>query len=114
MSAGGSANPVVLVMFLAISACVSAPESGWAQEERMSAVHAEVFVYGNEQALVDAMMKRSDRRADQEYRNELDHVFSALLTRAYPKPETDPLSIAKTPSGNLTERNGRSPWLMLA
>ena len=53
----------------------------------MSAPGTEVFVYGNEQALVDAMATRSEPRANQEYPNDLDHVFAVLLSRAYPPPE---------------------------
>jgi carboxyl-terminal processing protease len=55
-------------------------------------VDAEVFVYGREQTIIDAITKTSDRQADREYRNDLDHVFSVLLNRAYPGPQAHELA----------------------
>ena len=74
-------------MFLAISAWLSLPVSIWGQEKCISIGNTEVFVYGKEQAIVDAITKDSHRQDNQKYPNELDHVFSVLLNRAYPKPE---------------------------
>jgi len=78
-------------MVLVLSAFLSIPQSR-AQKATKTITDAEVFVYGNEQAIVDAITKTSDRRADQTYRNDLDHVFLVLLNRAYPKPEAHNLT----------------------
>src|SRR5208282_4972751 len=86
MSANGNARPVITVMVLVLSACLSISQIR-AQNASISIADAEVFVYGNEQAIVDAMTKASDRQASQHYCNDLDHVFLVLLDRAYPKPE---------------------------
>ena len=68
MSAGGNAEFVATIMFLAISAWLSATLCGWAQEKLTLAPDTEVFVYGKEQALVDSMTVGSDRQPKQEYR----------------------------------------------
>src|SRR3990172_11055439 len=91
VSAVGEVEPIALVMFFAISACLSAPENAWAQEARKTAADVEVLVYGEEQALVEAITEKRDRQVDREHRNELDHVLSVLLARAYPTPKAQDL-----------------------
>jgi len=89
---GRTAKSVVVAMLLGISIWLSSSEIAWAQEKRICAVGTEVFVYGKEQSLVDAMTHGSDRQANQEYPNELDQVFAVLLARAYPTPEEHSLA----------------------
>ena len=82
----GRIEPLATAALIAISVWLSATASGWAQQPK-SVSDTEVVVYGREQALVDAITKRAEPQAHQEYPNELDHVLSVLLTRAYPKPD---------------------------
>jgi len=63
-----------------------------AQEAKTSFDDREVFVYGREQAIVDAITKANNRQSARKFDNDLDRVFSALLDRAYPKPTADELA----------------------
>ena len=76
-------------MFLGINAWISALE---AQQQCTPASNAEVVVYGTENAIVDAMTKKSHAQDNRKYPNELDHVFSVLLCRAFPTPKADNLA----------------------
>jgi C-terminal peptidase prc len=89
--AAESVRLLAVVTFLAISSWLSAAETSWAQQEG-APVHTEVIVYGEESAIVDAMTKESHAQDTHKYPNELDHVFSVLLNRAYPKPEPQDLA----------------------
>ncbi len=87
-----NAKSVVAIVWLAISVWLSSPEIAWTQQQRTPAVDTEVVVYGEENAIVDAITKKSHAQDNQTYANELDHVFSVLLSRAHPKPEANNLA----------------------
>lgn len=76
---------------LVTSACLSAQEVARAQEAGKAAAEMEVVEYGGEQALVEAIEKRSDRQVAQQFPNELDRVLVVLLVRAYPQPKAPDL-----------------------
>ena len=92
MNASGSPRPVVMAMFLAASAWLMAPQGTGAHEQRLSAADTEVLVYGREQAIVDEMTKKTHAPDNRKYPNELDHVLSSLLARAYPRPQANKLA----------------------
>ncbi|MGD9128672.1 MAG: PDZ domain-containing protein, partial [Planctomycetia bacterium] len=52
----------------------------------------EVLVYGDEQAIVNAITeKNKPQKINKKHQNELDHVFFILLRRAHPKPKPERL-----------------------
>jgi C-terminal peptidase prc len=63
------------------------PQTSRMQSAGAVAVDTEVFTFGQEQSLVDAMTKESDRQSGQTYQNDLDRSLSVLVGRAYPRPE---------------------------
>jgi C-terminal peptidase prc len=67
-------------------------QNAWPQPPRSPAATTEVHVYGNEQAIVDAITKKSHAAENRTYPNELDHVLSVLLSRAFPTPKAEDLA----------------------
>lgn len=72
---------------LAILGSVLAVASAQVSADRSSDMELEVRLYGSEQALVEEFDKTREKQAHQDFPNELDHVLSVLLDRAYPAPK---------------------------
>ena len=84
---------LALAMAFSVEFFVLLPcENICAQDQPAPAAGMEVFVYGNEQALVDSMTKGREDQAPKHFTNSLDHAFAVLLARAHPPPEPGKLA----------------------
>jgi C-terminal peptidase prc len=91
MRARINTKPIIVAVLSITSVYFLDSETAWSQQPTKPTVGAEVFTYGNEQAMVNTILKRDDHPSSQEFQNDLDFVFSVLLTRAYPTPKADHL-----------------------
>ena len=89
----------------ALSICLLIFAAGCTRGSLMPAAGSEVLVTGNEQAIVDAIAKRSQDRPPEQFANSLDHAFAVLLARASPQPE--PCRLAQSAIDSLCEESQR-------
>ena len=105
---GSRTLPLAMAFFVGFSVLLLPHENTCAQDQPTPSVGVEVFVYGNEQALVDSMTKGKEDQAPKHFANSMDHAFAVLLARAHPPPE--PGELAEKAVASLCEDlEGRKP-----
>lgn len=65
----------------------------------------EVFLTGNEQAVINRFVKETDRPLTGQFSNSLDHAVAVLVAKAYPKP--DAMGLARATIVSLCEESER-------
>lgn len=83
----------------------------------------EVFLTGNEQAIINRFAQETDKPVSGRFSNSLDHAFAVLIAKAYPKPDVTRLSRAAITSlceeferqtGGKIGANQRDAWTLAA
>ena len=88
MYIAGNYRLVMMVVLFVVSAWCLGQQNLWAEKRPAS---VDVRDYGQEQAIIDAIVKKSHVTDNHNYPNELDHILAALIRRAYPTPKTKDL-----------------------
>ncbi len=81
------------IYFLVFSAFLPDPRIAGAKDGHHTSVPAvEVFITGNEQAIVDSFTNKGKTPGAEKFPNVLDHALSVLLLKGYPQPDVEKIA----------------------
>ena len=92
MGLHGRTRVAAAVSSLALSVLILCAKGSCAKDERGPVVPTKVFLTGNEQAVIDSFADKTKAFSAEQFPNSLDHVFTVLLSKAYPQPDPEKLA----------------------
>ena len=110
-------------MWLVLLCLILGAEKLSAADATNAGQRVEVFLTGNEQAVINRFLKETDKPVTGQFSNSLDHAFAVLIAKAYPKPEVTRLARATISSlceeferqtGGKISANQRDTWALAA